>query len=124
MRVSGVRPFIVCAIVMCRRSQTQASKPKRRGRLEALGSYGLAASFGIVMLMGFRPKEFLLGIASGLALGTQPVTTRSSALALALDVVVSASTLAVRPCHGESRVASPRNMPRVMMWSAGVITAR
>jgi hypothetical protein len=85
--------LILAAIVTWRRSRTRA--PRRKGRLEALGSYGPAASFGIAFLMGFRPKALLLGIAAGLALGTQPLTSTSSTLALALYVVVSASTVAV-----------------------------
>jgi Sap, sulfolipid-1-addressing protein len=85
--------LIAAAMVTLRRSRTRTSKP--HSRLEALGSYGPAASFGIAFAMGFRPKALLLGIAAGLALSTQPLTSTSGTLALALYVAISASTVAV-----------------------------
>ncbi len=85
--------LVVGAIVTLRRSRTRVPNP--RSRLEAIGSYGPVASFGIAFLMGFRPKALMLGIAARLALGTQPLTSTSSTLALAMYVAISASTVAV-----------------------------
>lgn len=85
--------LVLAAIVTLRRSRTRAVKPN--SRLEALGSYGPGASFGIAFAMGFRPKAFILGIAAGLAIGSQPLTSSSSTLALGIYVAISASTVAV-----------------------------
>jgi hypothetical protein len=104
--------LILGAVVLWRRSRTQASTPKTR--LEALGSYGPAASFGIAALMGVRPKALLLGVAAGLVLGAEPLGATSSALALALYVVVSASTVTVLIV---CTLVSPHAMePRLVSW--------
>jgi hypothetical protein len=104
--------LVIGAILTWRRSQTQT--PTAGGRLEALGSYGPAASFGIAFLMGMRPKALLLGIAAGLALGAQPPTSDRSGLALALYVAVSASTVAVPIV---CTLVSPQSMePRLVTW--------
>ena len=84
------------------------------GRLDRLGSYGPAASFGIAFLMGLRPKAMLLGIAAGLALSAQSPTSARSGLALALYIAVSASTVAVPIV---CTLLSPHSMePRLVTW--------
>jgi hypothetical protein len=85
--------LVVAAVVTLRRSRTRA--PRSTSRLDALGSYSPAASFGIAFLMGFRPKALILGIAAGLVLSSEPLTSRSSTIALAVYVAISASTVAV-----------------------------
>ena len=104
--------LVVGAIVTLRRSRTRAPKPNRRW--EALGSSGPAASFGVALLMGVRPKALLLGIAAGLALGTQPLRSTGTALAFALYVVVSASSVAV-PIVG-TLLAPGAMEPRLLVW--------
>jgi hypothetical protein len=102
--------LVIGAILTWRRSQTRA--PTSGGRLERLGSYGPAASFGIAFLMGLRPKAMLLGIAAGLALSAQSPTSARSGLALALYIAVSASTVAVPIV---CTLVSPRSMePRLV----------
>ena len=104
--------LVIGAILTWRRSQTPA--PTSGGRLERLGSYGPAASFGIAFLMGLRPKAMLLGIAAGLALSAQSPTSARSGLALALYIAVSASTVAVPIV---CTLVSPRSMePRLVTW--------
>jgi hypothetical protein len=104
--------LVIGAILTWRRSQTRA--PISGRRLERLGSYGPAASFGIAFLMGLRPKALLLGIAAGLALGAQSPTSPRTGLALALYVAVSASTVAVPIV---CTLASPHTMePRLVTW--------
>jgi hypothetical protein len=104
--------LLVGAIVTLRRSRTRESKPNRRW--EALGSSGPAASFGVALLMGVRPKALLLGIAAGFALGTQPLRSTRTVLAFVLYVVVSASSVAV-PIVGT--LLSPEAMePRLLIW--------
>jgi len=104
--------LVIGAILTWRRSQTRA--PTLGGRLECLGSYGPAASFGIAFLMGLRPKAMLLGIAAGLALSAQSPTSARSGLALALYIAVSSSTVAVPVV---CTLVSPRSMePRLVTW--------
>ena len=104
--------LVIGAILTWRRSQTPA--PTSGGRLERLGSYGPAASFGIAFLMGLRPKAMLLGIAAGLALSAQSPTSARSGLALALYIAVSASTVAVPIV---CTLLSPHSMePRLVTW--------
>ena len=85
--------LVIAGIVTLRRSRT--APPTSKSRLEALGSYSPAASFGIALLMGVRPKALILGIAAGVALGSQPLTSTSGTVALAAYVAISASTVAV-----------------------------
>ncbi len=104
--------LVIGAILTWRRSQSPA--PTSGGRLERLGSYGPAASFGIAFLMGLRPKAMLLGIAAGLALSAQSPTSARSGLALALYIAVSASTVAVPIV---CTLVSPHSMePRLVTW--------
>jgi hypothetical protein len=104
--------LVVGAIVTLRRRRTRQPKPNRHW--DALGSSGPAASFGVALMMGVRPKALLLGIAAGLALGTQPLRSTGTALAFALYVVVSASSVAV-PIVGT--LVSPQVMePRLLVW--------
>ena len=104
--------LVIGAILTWRRSQTRTST--LGGRLERLGSYGPGALFGIAILMGLRPKALLLGIAAGLALGAESPTSDRSALALALYVALSASTVAVPIV---CTLVSPHSMePRLVTW--------
>jgi hypothetical protein len=104
--------LVIGAILTWRRSRSRA--PTLGGRLDRLGSYGPAASFGIALLMGVRPKAMLLGIAAGLALGAQSPTSDRSGLALALYIAVSASTVAVPIA---CTLVSPHSMePRLVTW--------
>ena len=104
--------LIVGAIVTWRRSRSR--QPKAKGRLDALGSYGPRATFGIALLMGLRPKALVLGISAGLALGSQPLSSTGSALALAMYAAISASTVAI-PVVGT--LVRPDYMePRLMTW--------
>ncbi len=104
--------LVIGAILTWRRSQTRG--PTVGGRLDRLGSYGPAASFGIAFLMGLRPKAMLLGIAAGLALSAQSPTSARSGLALALYIAVSASTVAVPIV---CTLLSPHSMePRLVTW--------
>ena len=104
--------LVIGAILTWRRARTQV--PTSGGRLEALGSYGPAASFGIAFLMGLRPKALLLGIAAGLSLGAQSATSSRNGLALAVYVACSASTVAI-PIVGT--LVAPHSMePRLVTW--------
>ena len=106
--------LVIGAILTWRRSQTPA--PTSGGRLERLGSYGRAGSFGIAFLMGLRPKALLLGIAAGLALGAESPTSERTGVAFALYVAVSASTVAVPIV---CTLVSPSFMePRLVTWRA------
>jgi hypothetical protein len=104
--------LVIGAILTWRRARTRV--PTSGGRLEALGSYGPAASFGIAFLMGLRPKALLLGIAAGLSLGAQSATSTRNGLALAVYVACSASTVAI-PIVGT--LVAPHSMqPRLVIW--------
>jgi hypothetical protein len=82
--VSGIRAV---------RRPSSAQVPKW---LSAVRSFGPRPSFGLAVLLNFRPKGLLLGVAAGLAIGgAAGMSTGDAVTAVAFYVVISASTVAV-----------------------------
>ena len=83
---------IVSGIRAVRRPST-AQVPKW---LSAVKSFGPRPSFGLAVILNFRPKGLLLGVAAGLAIGGAAGMSAGNAVtAVAFYVVISASTVAV-----------------------------
>ena len=63
--------------------------------LSAVKSFGPRPSFGLAVILNFRPKGLLLGVAAGLAIGSEGMAVRDAVIAIAFYVLISASTVAV-----------------------------
>jgi hypothetical protein len=63
--------------------------------LTAVKSFGPRPSFGLAVVLNFRPKGLLLGVAAGLAIGGDATSAGDALGAIAFYVVISASTVAV-----------------------------
>jgi hypothetical protein len=63
--------------------------------LSAVKSFGPRPSFGLAVVLNFRPKGLLLGVAAGLAIGGDATSAGDALGAIAFYVVISASTVAV-----------------------------
>jgi hypothetical protein len=63
--------------------------------LSAVKSFGPRPSFGLAVVLNFRPKGLLLGVAAGLAIGGDATSAGDAVGAIAFYVVISASTVAV-----------------------------
>ena len=80
--------------------------------LSAVDSFGALATFGIAVLLDFRPKGLLLGIAAGLALHAASVEDSEAALLIAIYTLVATSTVVV-PITA-SLIAPQRMEPRLI----------
>jgi hypothetical protein len=63
--------------------------------LSAVDSFGALATFGIAVLLDFRPKGLLLGIAAGLALHAASVNAGEAAVLIAVYTLIATSTVVV-----------------------------
>jgi hypothetical protein len=64
--------------------------------LSAVKSFGPRPSLGLAVILNFRPKGLLLGVAAGLAIGGgEGMTAGDAVIAIAFYVVISASTVAI-----------------------------
>jgi len=63
--------------------------------LSAVDSFGALATFGIAVLLDFRPKGLLLGIAAGLALHAASVKASEAAVLIAVYTLIATSTVVV-----------------------------
>ncbi|HEY5786849.1 MAG TPA: GAP family protein, partial [Microlunatus sp.] len=63
--------------------------------LSAVRSFGPRPSFGLAVILNFRPKGLLLGVAAGLAIGSGGLSDSDAVIAVAFYVVISASTVAL-----------------------------
>ena len=118
--------LIVIAVVAWRRARANPSTTMPKW-LNAVGSLGPLASFGVAFALNLRPKGLLLAIAAGLALRGDGLTVGESAVAIAIYTVVASSTVAVPIIV---TLASPKRMePRLVSakeWISrnnGIITA-
>ena len=86
--------LIVLGVVNLRRS----SRTERTGLprwLSAVDSFGALVSFAVAVLLDFRPKGLLLGMAAGLALYAASVKTGEAAVLIAIYTVIATSTVVV-----------------------------
>ena len=86
--------LIVLGAVNLRRDSgsEQAGLPRW---LSAVDSFGALATFGIAVLLDFRPKGLLLGIAAGLALHAASVKAGEAAVLVAVYTLIATSTVVV-----------------------------
>jgi hypothetical protein len=64
--------------------------------LSAVKSFGPRPSLGLAVILNFRPKGLLLGVAAGLAIGSSDgKSVGDSVIVIAFYVLISASTVAV-----------------------------
>ena len=64
--------------------------------LSAVRSFGPLPSFGLAVILNFRPKGLLLGVAAGLAIGGgEGMSVNDALIAIAFYVLISASTVAI-----------------------------
>jgi Sap, sulfolipid-1-addressing protein len=65
------------------------------GWLSAVDSFGALAAFGVAVLLDFRPKGLLLGIAAGLVLHGAPVRASETAVLIGVYTLIATSTVVV-----------------------------
>ena len=80
--------------------------------LSAVDSFGALATFGIAVLLDFRPKGLLLGIAAGLALHAASVDAGETAVLITVYTLIATSTV-VLPITA-SLIAPRRMEPRLI----------
>jgi Sap, sulfolipid-1-addressing protein len=86
--------LVVIAIVAWIRARRNPSDAMPKW-LNAVGSFGPWAAFGVAFALNARPKGLLLAIAAGLALRGDGLSTGQSAVAIAIYTLIGASTVAV-----------------------------
>jgi Sap, sulfolipid-1-addressing protein len=77
------------------RPRTRAGSTGLPRWLAAVDSFGALASFAIGVLLGFRPKGLLLGIAAGLALSAASVSADEAVILIIIYTVIATSTVVV-----------------------------
>jgi Sap, sulfolipid-1-addressing protein len=103
--------LIVLGVINFRRG----SGPDRAGLprwLSRVDSFGALAALAIAVVLNFRPKGLLLGIAGGLALHAASVTAGEAAVLIAIYTVIASSTVVV-PIFA-SLVAPRRMEPKLV----------
>ena len=86
--------LVVLGVVGLRRG----SRTERTGLprwLSAVDSFGALVSFAVAVLLNFRPKGLLLGMAAGLALHAASVRAGEDAVLIAIYTVIATSTVVV-----------------------------
>jgi hypothetical protein len=86
--------LIVLGIVNLRRG----SRSDRTGLprwLSRVGSFGALVSFAVAVVLDFRPKGLLLGVAAGLALHAASVKASEAAALIGIYTVIATSTVVV-----------------------------
>jgi NAD/NADP transhydrogenase beta subunit len=118
--------LVVIAIIAWRRARRNPSTAMPKW-LNAVGSFGPWAAFGVAFALNVRPKGLLLAIAAGLALRAGHLSLGESAVAIAIYTLIGCSTVAVPIIV---TLAAPKRMePRLLSakeWISrnnGVITA-
>lgn len=113
----GTALMVLAAIYLRRRPQTSTGLPRW---LAAVDSFGPLVSFGIAVVLSFRPKGLLLGVAGGLALSAASVKADEAVLLIIIYTAIATSTVVI-PIVGS--FAAPQKMePRLVSardWLAG-----
>jgi Sap, sulfolipid-1-addressing protein len=84
--------LIVLGVVNLRRTPRSEHAGLPRW-LSAVDSFGALPTFGIAVLLDFRPKGLLLGIAAGLALHAASVEAGEAAVLIAVYTLIATSTV-------------------------------
>jgi hypothetical protein len=129
----GSALIVLAAVYLRRRSQTSRGLPRW---LAAVDSFGPLVSFGMAVVLSFRPKGFLLGIAGGLALSAASVKPDEAVLLIIIYTAIATSTVVipivasfVAPRTMEPRLVSARDwligngriLTSLMMFMIGVV---
>ena len=127
--------LIVLGIFNLRRSARSESTGLPRW-LASVDSFGALVSFAVAVLLDFRPKGLLLGIAAGLALHATSVRAGEAAVLIALYTVIATSTVVVpivasfvAPRRVEPKLVAARDwmthngrlLTALMMFMIGVV---
>jgi hypothetical protein len=86
--------LIVLGVINLRRG-SQSESTGLSGWLSRVDSFGALVSFAVAVLLNFRPKGLLLGIAAGLALHATSVDVGEALLLIAIYTVIATSTVVV-----------------------------
>jgi Sap, sulfolipid-1-addressing protein len=108
--VIGAALMVLAAIYLRRRSH--ASGTGLPHWLDAVDSFGALVSFAIAVLLSFRPKGLLLGVAGGLVLSAASVKVNEAVLLIIIYTVIATSTVVV-PIIA-SFVAPQRMQPKLV----------
>jgi hypothetical protein len=84
--------LIVLGVINLRRGAQDAGVPHWLSRVD---SFGALVAFAVAVLLDFRPKGLLLGIAAGLALHAASVKAGEAAVLVAIYTVIATSTVVV-----------------------------
>jgi hypothetical protein len=109
--VIGTALLILAAIYLRRRSRPSSTGLPRW--LAAVDSFGSLSSFAIAVVLSFRPKGLLLGIAGGLVLSASRLKSGEAALLIIIYTVIATSTVIV-PIAG-SLIAPHRMEPKLLL---------
>jgi Sap, sulfolipid-1-addressing protein len=88
----------VALIVLCIVNLRRSSRSDRTGLprwLSTVGSFGALVSFAVAVLLDFRPKGLLLGVAAGLALHAASVDAGEAAMLIGIYTVIATSTVVI-----------------------------
>lgn len=85
--------LIVLGVVHLRGSRSQRTGLPHW--LSTVDSFGALASFAVAVVLDFRPKGLLLGVAAGLALHAASVKAGEAAVLIAIYTVIATSTVVI-----------------------------
>lgn len=115
--------LIVLGVVNLRRGERRGLP----GWLSAVDSFGALASFGVAVLLDFRPKGLLLGVAAGLTLHAASIRPSEAGVLIVIYTVIATSTVVVPIA---ASLIAPRKMePKLIAardWlahSGGILTS-
>jgi hypothetical protein len=89
----GTALVVLGAISLLRSSRSEHTGMP--GWLSAVDSFGAMAAFGVAVLLDFRPKGLLLGIAAGLVLHGASVRASETAVLIGIYALIATSTVVV-----------------------------
>lgn len=87
--------LVIFGIVSALRAVRRPAPAQGARWLSAVKSFGPRPSFGLAVVLNVRPKGLLLGVAAGLAIGSERMPIGNAVFAVAFYVVISASTVAI-----------------------------
>jgi Sap, sulfolipid-1-addressing protein len=132
--VIGAILMVLAAIPLLRRSHAGSTGLPRW--LSAVDSFGPLTAFAIGVLLGFRPKGLLLGIAGGLALNAASLRADEAVFLIIVYTLIATSTVVapiiaffVAPRRMEPRLVAARDwltangriLTSIMMFMIGVV---
>lgn len=118
--------LVVIAIVAWRRARRNPTDAMPKW-LNAVGTFGPWAAFGVAFALNLRPKGLLLAVAAGLVIRAEDLSLSESAVAILIYTAIGCSTVAVPIIV---TLADPKRMaPRLLSakeWigrNSGAVTA-